>query len=305
MKIFVAGGTGAIGRHAVPALVRAGHTVTALARTPEKAVALAKQGADPVMISLFDRPALTTTFAGHDAVVNLTSAIPPMTQFMLTKAWRENNRVRTEGSAALIDAAIAARVAHVVQESVSMLYPDHGTAWIDEDTPTDHFPMAHANLTAEANVKRFSAQGGTGVVLRFGWFYGPGARHSEQFFALARRHICVMMGHADGYVSSLHVADGGAAVAAALAAPAGIFNVVDDEPLTKRAYADALAGAARTNAWLRLPGQAALLLGDRSTSLTRSLRVSNQRFKQVTGWQPLYPNARAGWLATAALIDAR
>jgi nucleoside-diphosphate-sugar epimerase len=123
-----------------------------------------------------------------------------------------------------------------------MLYPDRGSEWIDEDVPTDTYPMARPNLAAEASANRFSAAGGTGVVLRFGWFYGPGATHSEQFLALARRHICVQMGRPDTYVSSIHVADGGAAVAAALHAPAATFNVVDDEPLTKRSYADAAPG---------------------------------------------------------------
>jgi nucleoside-diphosphate-sugar epimerase len=144
--------------------------------------------------------------------------------------------------------------------------------------------------------------GGTGIVLRFGWFYGPGATHSEQLLALARRHICIQMGRADGYVSSIHMADAGTAVVAALDAPAGTFNVVDDEPLTKRQYADALAAAAHTKAWLRAPGRAALLLGNRSTSLTRSVRVSNGRFRAATGWEPRYPSAREGWIATAAAV---
>jgi nucleoside-diphosphate-sugar epimerase len=69
--------------------------------------------------------------------------------------------------------------------------------------------------------------------------------------------------------------------------------------LTKREYADALAAAARRTAWLRVPGRAALFLGDRATSLTRSLRVSNARFKRATGWAPRYPSAREGWAATA------
>jgi nucleoside-diphosphate-sugar epimerase len=305
MKVFVTGGTGAIGRHAVPALVGKGHTVTALARTPEKAAMLTKHGAEPVSVSIFDRAALTAAFSGHDAVVNLTSAIPPMSQFMDTKAWRDNDQVRTEGSAAIVDAAIAAGVERLVQESVSMLYPDRGTEWIDEDVPTDCYPMARANLAAESNAQRFSDAGGTGIVLRFGWFYGPGATHSEQFLAFARRHVCVQMGRPDGYVSSIHVADGGAAVAAALQAPAGTFNIVDDQPLTKREYADALAAAARKTAWLRFPGRAALLLGDRSTSLTRSLRVSNARFKTATGWAPRYPSAREGWAATATALGHR
>lgn len=305
MRVFVIGGTGAVGGHAIPALVRAAHAITALARTPEKAAWLRAQGATPITVSLFDRAALTTAFAGHDAVVNLASAIPPTAQFMRTTAWAANDRVRTQGSAAVADAALAAGVARVVQESVSMVYPDQGAAWIDEDCPPDPYPLARANLAAEASARRFAAAGGAGVVLRFAWFYGPGATHSEEFFALARRHIAIMMGPPDGYVSSIHVADAGTAVVAALTVPAGTYNVVDDEPLTKRGYADTLSAAAGTAAWLRLPGRAALLLSDRSTSLTRSLRVSNARLRAASGWTPRYPSARQGWMATAEALNKR
>ncbi len=305
MKVFVVGGTGAIGAHAVPALVNAGHTVTALARTPYKAAQLSQQGASPITASIFDRAALTKAFKGHDAVINIATAIPPTSKFMQTKAWADNDRVRTEGSATIVNAAIAAGVGRVVQESVSMIYPDRGAAWIDENCPTDSFPMAQANLAAEASANRFSSAGGTGIVLRFGWFYGPGATHSEEFFALARRHIVIMMGPPNSYVSSIHVADGGAAVVAALVVPAGTYNVVDNEPLTKRCYADALAVATGKAAWLRVPGRAALLLGDRSTSLTRSLRVSNASFRAASGWTPRYPSAREGWSATAEALEKR
>jgi nucleoside-diphosphate-sugar epimerase len=303
MKVFVTGGTGAIGRHAVPALLAAGHAVTALARSPEKAAEMSERGAEPVRVSIFDRAALAEAMAGHAAVVNLATAIPPMSKFMRRRAWRDNDRIRSEGSATIVGAAIEAGVDRVLQKSVSMLYPDRGSEWIDESVPTDRYPMARGNLAAEANAHRFSDAGGTGIVLRFGWFYGPGATHSEQLLALARRHVCIQMGSADGYVSSIHVADGGAAVAAALHAPAGTFNVVDDEPLTKHDYAEALARAARARAWVRAPGRAALLLGDRSTSLTRSLRVSNQKLRTSTGWAPRYPSAREGLMATAAALS--
>jgi nucleoside-diphosphate-sugar epimerase len=299
MKVFVVGGTGAIGRHATRALVRGGHDVSALARTADKAARLSEWGATPVMISMFDRPALRSAFANHDAVVNLATAIPATWKFVRTKAWADNDRVRIEGSRAIVDAAIETGVSRVVQESVSMLYRDGGCEWIDEDSPTDDFPMARANHAAEASANRFSAAGGSGVVLRFGWFYGSGATHSEEFLALARRRICVMMGPPDTYVSSIHVADGGVAVRAALNVPAGTYNVGDDEPLTKRAYADALAAAAGRRVYFRVPGRLALLLGDRSTSLTRSLRVRNARFRQASGWGPRYPSAREGWMATA------
>jgi nucleoside-diphosphate-sugar epimerase len=305
MKAFVTGGTGAIGGHAVPALVQQGHAVTALARTPEKAAALAAQGATPVSVSLFDPSALAAAFTGHDAVINLTTAIPPMRRWMSAKAWQVNDRVRIEGSAAVVDAALAAGVGRLVQESVSMLYRDQGAHWVDEDAPIDRYPMARGNLAAEANTRRFSNAGGTGVVLRFGWFYGPGAAHSEQLFTLARRHLGLVPGPPDSYVSSIHVADAAAAVAAALEASAGTFNVVDDEPLTKREYAQALARAAGTAMWLRGPGRAAWLFGDRLTSLARSLRVSNARVRAATGWAPRYPSAREGWIATATAVTHR
>jgi nucleoside-diphosphate-sugar epimerase len=191
----------------------------------------------------------------------------------------------------------------LVHESVSMLYRDQGARWIDEDAPIDRYPMARGNLAAEANAHRFSQAGGTGVVVRFGWFYGPGATHSEQLFAMARRHLGLVLGPPSSYVSSIHVADAAAAVAAALHAGAGTFNIVDDEPLTKREYADALARAAGAAMWLRGPGRAALVLGDRLTSLTRSLRVGNARFRTATGWAPRYPSAREGWIATAAALE--
>jgi uncharacterized protein YbjT (DUF2867 family) len=81
MRVFVAGGTGAIGRYAVPALVRAGHAVTALARTPEKVAQLREHGASPVSASIFDRSRLIEVFRGHDAVVNLATSIPPTSKF--------------------------------------------------------------------------------------------------------------------------------------------------------------------------------------------------------------------------------
>jgi nucleoside-diphosphate-sugar epimerase len=302
MRVFLAGGTGAVGGHTIPALVREGHSVTALARTPEKAAALTEQGATPVSVSLFDRSKLTAAFTGHDAVVNLATAIPPMSRWMSSKAWRSNDRIRTEGSAAIVDAALAAGIDRVVQESVSMLYRDHAARWVDEDAPIDRYPMARGNFAAEANVHRFSDAGGTAIVLRFGWFYGPGAAHSEQLFVLARRHLGLVLGPPDSYVSSIHVADAAAAVAAALHAPAGTFNIVDDEPLTKREYADAMARAAGTAMWLRGPGRTALVFGDKLTSLTRSLRVSNVRFRATTGWAPRYPSAHEGWIASAEAL---
>lgn len=298
MKVFVTGGTGAIGRPAVSALIAAGHSVTALARSEPKAAELAAKGATPVHCSLFDAAHLTTLFSGHDAVVNLATALPATADFAKLSAWKENIRIRTEGSACVVDAALKAGVSRLLQESVSMIYRDRRGDWIDETWATDDFPMARSNHAAEASTQRFTAAGGTGIVLRFGWFYGPGATHSEEFLALARKYgVSFMIGPPQTYLSSIHVADGGRAVAAALQVPAGRYNIVDDEPLTKRDYADALARAAGRKRYIRAPGSLALILGDNTTSLTRSLRVSNARFKELTGWAPQFPSAREGLAA--------
>jgi nucleoside-diphosphate-sugar epimerase len=299
VRVFLLGGTGAIGSHALPALVAAGHHVSALVRTPEKAAAVRSQGADPLMVSMFDRAALTDAFRGHDAVVNLATSMPTMATFVFRRAWRPTERVRVEGSAAVVDAALAAGVPRLVQESVSMVYADRGDEWIDEDVAPDPYPNARGNLAAEASAARFTEAGGSGIVLRLGLFYGPGARHSEQFLAMARRHVVPLVGHPETYLSSIHMTDGGAATIAALDVAAGTYNVVDDEPLTKREYAQAVAAAAGKQPWLRGPGRLALLFGHRMASLTRSMRVSNRRFREASGWQPRYPSAREGWIATA------
>jgi nucleoside-diphosphate-sugar epimerase len=299
MRVFVTGGTGAIGNYAVPALIGAGHTVSALARTPSKAADLRAQGATPVSVSLFDRPALAAAFAGHDAVVNLASALPSTTAFWRYSAWKDCERVRTQGSAAVVDAARDVGVRQLIQESIVMIYADSGAAWVDEDHPVDHFPIARGNHAAEANARRFTATGGHATVLRFGVFYGRGAAHSEQIISLARHHIGFVPGRGDTYLSSIHLDDAATAVVAGIAAPAGTYNIVDDQPLTKREYATACADAVKTQTWMHAPGRLALLLGDRTTSLTRSLRVSNKRFRDVTDWRPRYPSAREGYAATA------
>ncbi len=270
-----------------------------IARSPAKAEQLRSDGGQPVEVSIFDAAALAEAFAGSDAVVNLASAIPPVTKFMSAKAWAANDRVRREGSTAIVDAALSAAVDRVLQESVVMLYPDGGDSWIDETTPADRFPLAEANLAAEANTERFGDGGGTGVVLRFGWFYGPGATHSEQFFALARRHVCVQMGRPKTYVSSIHVADAGTAVEAALRVPAGTTtssmtshspNAPMPTPLPPRPCPPVAAVPGPFGVAARPPNHVADPVD----------WAGNRRFKEAAGWAPSYPSASEGWQAMAA-----
>ncbi|MFW0784047.1 NAD(P)-dependent oxidoreductase [Gordonia sp. CPCC 206044] len=297
MRLFVTGGTGAIGGHAVPALVAAGHEVRALARGEDKARTLAGEGAEPIAVSLFDRDGLAAAFDGCEAVVNLASALPSSASFVRRSAWAQCTRIRTEGSAAVVDAALRAGVERLVQESVVMIYRDQGDRWIDEHAEVDRYPIAEGNHAAEASARRFTDAAGAGVTLRFGLFYGPGAAHSEQFVAMGRRHVGVVFGHPDTYLSSIHLDDAASAVVAALSVPAGTYNIVDDEPVTRRVHADAIAHAVGADAWVRAPGRAALLLGDRTTSMTRSLRVDNGAFRSVSGWAPSHRSVREGYVS--------
>ncbi|MEE4025515.1 NAD(P)-dependent oxidoreductase [Gordonia sp. PKS22-38] len=301
-KVFVTGGTGALGGHAVPALICAGHTVSALARTPQKAQLLRSQGAHPVEVSLFDQEALAECFHGQDVVINLASALPPTHRFVLRSAWKECTRIRTEGSTAVVNAALAAGVPRLIQESVVMICADGGADWVDEHADVDHFPVAVGNHAAEANARRFGDSGGTAVVLRFGLFYGPGAAHSEQIMRMARRHIGFRAGRRDSYMSSIHLEDAASAVVAALHCPGGTFHIVDDEPVTAEDHAEAVGAAVGTRPWIGVPGRAAALLGDRTTSMTRSLRVRNTRFRDATGWAPRYPSVREGYAQMAGAL---
>lgn len=299
MRIFVTGATGALGRYAVPALIADGHSVTALARTPAKAAQLREQGATPVEVSLFDVDALTSAFADHAVVANLATAIPSFAKYPFMSAWAENQRIRTEGSDAVVAAARAAGVQRLVQESIAFVYADGADAWIDEDRPVESFPIAEGNLHAESNATQFTGEGRIGVVLRFGLFYGPGSVHSDQMLSFARLRFGVSLGSPDSYTPTIYLSDAGTAVSAALSAGAGVYNVVDDEPLTNRAFTDALCAAAGRKPLLRGPGRLMSLGGKRAAALTRSQRVSNARFKAATGWKPEYSSAREGWQAAA------
>ena len=124
LRVFLLGGTGAIGRYALPALVAAGHEVSPLTRTPQKAAAVRERGGAPVMVSMFDRGALRVAFGGHDAVVNLATSMPSTATFVFRRAWADTERVRIEGSAAWPTRPWPRRVGKLVQESVSMLYTD-------------------------------------------------------------------------------------------------------------------------------------------------------------------------------------
>jgi nucleoside-diphosphate-sugar epimerase len=300
MKVFVAGATGVLGRRAVKLLCDTGHAVTAVARTPEKADLVERAGATAVAVGLFDPEGLRQAVVGNEVVVNLATKIPSMGRSGLPGAWSENNRIRSEGSRNLVDAALATGAVRYVQESFAPAYPDRGEDWIDEDTPLEPAPYARTVLDAEAQTRRFTEAGGVGVVLRFGLFYGPDGIHAETILKSARRGYAPVIGSPGAFTSSIEIDDAASAVVAALQAPAGAYNIVDDEPLTRAEFAAALARAVGRERLKMVPAWIARLGGSKTGMLMRSQRMSNRRFKDATGWSPAYPSAREGWPAVVS-----
>ncbi|HEX4905150.1 MAG TPA: NAD(P)-dependent oxidoreductase [Acidimicrobiales bacterium] len=299
MRIFVAGATGVLGWRTVRELVAAGHDVTGIARSEEKAAQLRALGAKPVRVDLFDADAVRDAVAGHDAVLNLATHVPPVSEATRRSAWAEHERIRSEGSRILVDAAIAAGAKTYVQESLAFAYADGGDRWLDEDSPLMDGGAATAVKAAEAETARFTASGGRGVALRFGQFYAPDSSHTEAIVGLARRGVSMYVGGADGYAPHISCEDAARAVVAALDAPAGVYNVVDDEPMTRREADAALASAVGSKKLLRAPATAVKAAGEDAKIFLQSNRVSNARFREVTGWAPRDASVRDGFRSLA------
>lgn len=298
MEIFVTGATGVLGRPVVRMLRDEGHAVRALARSASNDELLERLGAEPVRADLFDPPTLARAVAGADTVLHLATRIPPRSEAARSGAWDENNRIRREGTRNLVDAALAAGVKTFLYPSLAFVYEDGGGAWLSaESAPVDAVGPLSATLESEAQVRRVTEAGGRGIVLRMGYFYGPAAESTLDTLALARRGGAVLAGAGDAYYPTIWVDDAATAVVAALrSAPAGIYDVVDDEPLTRRELARAIAEAAGRPFLLRPPVWLLKLVGGREAGfMARSHRVSNAAFKRATGWAPEVPNAREGW----------
>ena len=302
-KIFVAGATGILGRRAVPLLVAAGHDVTAIGRTPEKAAQLEAVGATPVAVDIFDAVAVKGAVDGHDVVANLATHIPAVAKMRMRSAWKENDRIRAEGSRNLVDAVLATGATRYIQEQICFLYDDGGDAWLDEDSPMAAPDYVQSGLEAEKQTQRVTDAGGVGVVLRFGMFHAADSDQTQMTVRMARRRIMTMFGAKTAYIPTVMVDDCATAVVAALDAPAGVYNIVDDEPLTRAEYGGALAAAVGVKSLRHPPKLATKAAGEQGAMLARSQRISNRRFKDATGWAPQYPSMRHGWPAIVSEVQ--
>jgi nucleoside-diphosphate-sugar epimerase len=298
MKVFVAGGTGVLGRATVRALRQAGHQVRTTARGEDNARLMRSLGAEPVEVDLYDPVAVRRAIVGSDAVLRLATKIPSLMKMGRRGAWTETNRLRTVVARILVDAAIQEHVQVYVHESVVYVYADGGEAWLAEDARTDvsRTTILRIALDGEEASARFTQAGGRGIVLRFGGFYGPDAPSTIETAALARRRMLPLVGSGTNYMPSIYVPDAGRAVAAALNAPAGVYNIGDDAPVPFGEYLRIVTeslGAPRPRRFPMIVGR--VLFGELSRYFFRSLRVSNRRFKEVAGWTPDVRSVAEGW----------
>lgn len=197
MRLLVTGGSGVLGRAFRPLAEADGHTVLAPSRAD---------------LDLFDPAAVGEAVRDVDAVLHLGSRIQPLDKVDQPEAWTENDRLRAEGSAILVDAALATHVGTYVQPTVTFVYPAGQP--VSEDTPIGDVPVIlRSALTAERQAARFAAAARRGVVLRLGLLDGPGTGHDRPNPALG---------------ATLSSADAGRALLAALTVPSGTYNVCRD-----------------------------------------------------------------------------
>lgn len=296
MKILFTGATGVIGSAALPLLLADGHHVSALCRTEVERVRLTGVGARAVTVDLFDRQSIEGAMGGIDVVIHYATSIPPQSSMTKKASWTMNDRLRSEATANLVDAAIRNGVERFIQQSITFAYADGGKSWLDESAPIDPvWEVLDSALTAEGHVARFAEAGGDGVVLRLARLYGPGRASAEHVEAIRGGKLPIL-GRGTNYVSSLHSQDAATGLAASVTAPPGTYNVTDDRPVTANEVEGSLARTLATDDPRHVPvwiGR--MIVGKAAGLLTVSHRVSNWAFKTATGWRPAYPSVVDGW----------
>jgi nucleoside-diphosphate-sugar epimerase len=305
MRVFVAGATGAIGQPLVRTLIADGHEVTAMTRSPAKAEGLRAAGAEPVIADALDADAVMACVqrAQPEAIVNQLTAIPArLDPRKIERDFAMTDRLRVESTRILLDAARAAGSRRVIAQSIAFMYAPGPPGTVHTETdPLNPNPLKPFRRTAAAVVElERQVLAADGLVLRYGYFYGPGSaisRAGSLASELARRRLPVV-GGGGGVWSLIHVEDAALATAAALTrGDSGAYNVVDDEPAPVSEWLPALATAVgaprpmRVPAWLARP-----LAGSYGVmTMTSAQGAANALVKKELGWRPRWPSWREGF----------
>jgi 2-alkyl-3-oxoalkanoate reductase len=302
MRVFVAGASGAIGSRLVPQLIDRGHEVIGTHRSPGGAERLRTLGAEPVALDLLDAGAVRKAVldAEPDAIVHQATALADLRDFKhFDRSFAQTNRLRTEGTDALLAAARDAGVRRFVAQSyASARYAREGGPVKTEDDPLDPSPVPamRETIAAMRHLDDAVTRAG-GIALRYGGFYGAS---NDGMVEPVRKRLFPIVGDGAGVSSFIHLDDAAAATVLALEqGRPGVYNVVDDEPAPVREWLPVLAevlGAKpprRVPRWLArlFAGEAVVMMG------TDSRGASNAKAKRELGWRLRYPSWRQGFAA--------
>ena len=305
MRVFLAGGSGVIGRRLVPQLVARGHQVTATATSAAKLDLLAQLGADGVVMDGLDAGSVGEAVAAArpDAIVH------EMTALSLVRTGRPSlrrpdrwiditTRLRTEGTDYLLAAAEATGVSHVVAQSVAGSFGNPKGGWVTEEEPQPLEGMGPKMRQAAAALRHVEDVVGKagGAVLRYGAFYGPGA--TDDIVNLVRKRFFPLVGGGTGYFSWVHLDDAASATILAVEhKAAGVFNIVDDEPALVQDWLPYLAECAGAKPPRRVPKWLVRLAGGEMAvkMMTEGRGFSNAKAKRDLGWELRYPSWRLGF----------
>jgi 2-alkyl-3-oxoalkanoate reductase len=310
MRVFLTGANGAIGSRIVPLLVARGHEVTGTARSQERAGRLRAQGAEAAIVDLLDRGAVHDAVAAAkpDAIVHHATALAGLSDTKhFDRAFATTNRLRTEGTDALLAAARAVGVRRFVAQSFGgWPYARQGGPVKTEEDPLDPEPAAEMRETLAAirYVERAAVDAG-GVALRCGGFYGS---LDDAQIEMVRKRRFPIVGAGDGVWSFVHLDDAALATVLAIERGAtGILNVVDDDPAPVRDWLPALAAAVGAKPPRRVPKWLARLVGGEvGVVLMTDIRgASNAKAKRELGWTLRYPSWRQGFVDAYAPIRGR
>ncbi len=299
MRVFVAGGTGVIGRRLVPQLVARGHEVTATTTSAGKLGLLAQLGAEGVVMDGLDEVSVGEAVgaAGPDAIVN------QMTGLSKTHGGKPNprkperffattNRLRSEGIDHLLAAAEATGVSHVVAQGHASMNGLRQGGWVK----TEEDPLEVLEGTKAINHLEDAVVRTGGAVLRYGGFYGPGAWDEQ--VELVRKRLLPLVGGGTGHVSWVHVDDAASATVLAVEQKAtGVLNIVDDEPAPVSEWLPYLAECAGAKPPRRVPAWLArLVAGEMAVGImTEGRGFSNAKARRELGWELRYPSWRQGF----------
>ena len=307
MRVFVAGATGALGRHLVPGLVAAGHEVTATTRTPGKVAQLREAGAEPVVVDGLDREAVIAAVlaAGPEVIVHQMTALAGAGARSLRKVdqvFAATNELRTRGTDNLLAAASRAGTRRVIaQGNIAAVERSGGLVKTEED-PLASRPPSPSSARSLAAIKHVDETvplaAPEGIVLRYGGFYGPGA--SDPLLDMVRKRRVPVIGGGTGISSFIEITDAAAATLAAVErGDPGVYNVVDSDPAPVAEWLPYLAEVAGAKPPLRVPAWLGrLLAGEFVVALMTSVRgSSNEKARKELGWEPRYASWREGFRA--------